>query len=142
MPVREQFAWVWLTTLIVVYAAYFTAVALVGSSPDQPFLLQFQMFGAAAVAQMIILGVAVLLLKRPRPGQPKVDERDHAIEHRSSAMAYYVLIAGMIIVGCLMPFDKSKSAWDFVHAAVFAIVAAEIVHQAMVVISYRRGWNG
>ena len=55
---------------------------------------------------------------------------------RSVTFAYYVLIVGMILVGCVMPFHSS--GWEIVNAALFMIVAAEIVHYAIIVISYRR----
>jgi hypothetical protein len=41
----------------------------------------------------------------------------------------------MILVGCIMPF--SSSGWRIVDAAVFMIVAAEIVRHGVIVVSYR-----
>lgn len=35
----------------------------------------------------------------------------------------------------------SASGWAVAHAAVLAIVIAEIVHQGLVVRAYRRGWH-
>ena len=55
---------------------------------------------------------------------------------RSISSAYYVLIAGMIVVGCVMPF--SASGWSIINAALVMIVAAEVVHYGVVVLSYRR----
>jgi hypothetical protein len=46
-----------------------------------------------------------------------------------------VLIAGMILVGCIMPF--SSTGWTIVNAAILWIVAAEVVHYSIVVASYR-----
>jgi hypothetical protein len=42
----------------------------------------------------------------------------------------------MILVGCVMPFNAS--GWRIVNAALAMIVAAEVVHYATVVFSYRR----
>ncbi len=64
------------------------------------------------------------------------DERDRAIMRRSISSAYYVLIAGMIVVGCVMSF--SSSGWAIINAALVIIVAAEVIHYAIVVLSYRR----
>ena len=41
----------------------------------------------------------------------------------------------MILVGCFMPF--SSTGWTIVNAAIFWIVAAEVVHYGVVVASYR-----
>jgi hypothetical protein len=85
----------------------------------------------------LILGAGYLYLRlgSPREERPPPDERDRAIEHRSISAAYYVLIAGMILVGCFMPF--SSRGWTIVNAAIFWIVAAEVVHYGVVVASYR-----
>jgi hypothetical protein len=47
-----------------------------------------------------------------------------------------VLIVGMILVGCVMPFGAN--GWAVVNVALFMIVAAEIVHYGVAVSSYRR----
>jgi hypothetical protein len=142
MPIRERFAWMWLATMIVAYGAYFAAVALLPGSGETPALRDFGLLAAAGAAQMAALGLFWLIvrLRAGRDFLPPRDERDRAIEHRSSAMAYYVLIAGMILVGCVMPFGAG--GWDIVHAAILAIVVAELVHHGMVVVGYRRGWRG
>ncbi len=67
------------------------------------------------------------------------DERDRFIEQRSSKVAYYVLMAGIIYAGMVLPF--TQGGWDIVHAALFAIAAAEIVHGVMIMVGYRRGWH-
>jgi len=36
-----------------------------------------------------------------------LDERDEVITRRSVSWAYYVLVGGMILVGCVMPFESS-----------------------------------
>ena len=55
---------------------------------------------------------------------------------RAISAAYYVLIAGMIVVGCVLPF--SATGWSITNAALVMIVAAEVVHYGVVVVSYRR----
>ena len=56
--------------------------------------------------------------------------------HRAIALAYYVLIAGMILVGVVMPFIAS--GWTLVNTALYMIIIAEIVHYGSTVLSYRR----
>lgn len=99
------------------------------------------MLSAAALAQMIILGIGHLMARSRRGAGARTepDERDRAIEHRATTAAYYVLVAGMILVGCVMPF--LEGGWEIVHAAVLAIAIAEVVHHGMVVRAYRNGWH-
>ncbi|MFZ5668845.1 MAG: hypothetical protein ACOY4K_05085 [Pseudomonadota bacterium] len=138
MSARERFAWLWLGTLVVAYAAYFTALGLIGDTLT--FGGRVALFGACAAAQMLALGIGGLILRRRRDELP-VDERDRAIEHRALAAAYRVLMAGMIVVGGLMPFDArtGMDVWTTFNAAVLAIVLAELTHQLLVVRAYRRG---
>ena len=141
MSVREQFSWVWLAVMVVVYGAYFASVLLLRAHGEIPFLMEFVLLGAAGLTQMIILGAASLVMRARREARArtKPDERDRAIEHHATTMAYYVLVAGMIVVGCVTPF--TASGWEIVRAAVLAIVIAEIVHHGLVVRAYRSGWQ-
>jgi hypothetical protein len=92
----------------------------------------------ASIVRMLLLGVGYLYLRlgSPQEERPPLDERDRAIEHRAISAAYYVLMAGMILVGCVMPFNSS--GWTTVNAALFMIVLAELIRYGMVVVSYRR----
>lgn len=103
-----------------------------------PNLRQLGLFAVAAIVQTLIGGVGHLYLDRrsPQDARTPPDERDRAIMGRSISSAYYVLIAGMILVGCVMPF--SSSGWTIINAALVMIVAAEVVHYGVVVLSYRR----
>lgn len=134
MVAREKFAWVWLVTMVATYGVYFTAVAVTG---ETTFWVQIQMFAATAIAQVLIVGIASAVIALRHRNELSGDERDRAIEHRASAVAYQVLICGMILVGGFMPFNHA--GWDIFHAAVFAIVVAEIVRQSLIVAGYRRG---
>lgn len=137
MVARERFAWVWLVTMIVTYAGYFGAVATAG---DVPFWTQVSMFAGVTIVQVVIIATAsaVIALRR-RPG-PETDERDRAIARRAGAIAYTVLLAGIILVGCILPF--SQEGWRIFHAAVFVIAAAEIIRHGLIVAMYRQGWHG
>jgi hypothetical protein len=146
MVAREQFAWVWLVTMALTYAAYFVAVALAG---ETTFWNQIIMFAATAIAQVVIIAIASAVIALRRKDELSGDERDRAIAHRAAAIAYNILITGMILVGCLMPF--SHAGWNIFHAAVFVIALAEIVRHGLIVSMYRggfkkaeasRGWHG
>jgi hypothetical protein len=137
MSYREKIAWLSLFAMAVAYGSYFTFVAR-GPVPWEPLphLHPLGLFALASIGRMLILGAGYLYLRlSPREERPPMDERDRAIEHRSISAAYYVLMAGMILVGCFMPF--SSTGWTIVNAAVLWIVAAEVVHYSVVVAGYR-----
>lgn len=138
---RERFAWVWVTALVVVFGTYFTVVGIQQSHAAPSFLARIGTLAVALTSLAIIAGIAHLIIHlrnaRHEPAMP--DERDHLIELRASSVAYYVLMAGMILVGCIMPFGNST--WDTVHTALLTIAIAEIVHHGMIVLGYRRGWH-
>ena len=137
MSARESFSWVWLATMIVTYGAYFTIAPGLDARPGIAPLIPFELLGATALVQIIIITTASIVI-RLREGPPgKLDERDRVIAHRASSVSYYVLMAGIVMVGCIMPF--TDHGWKIANTAVFAIVVAEIVHHGLVVVGYRRG---
>lgn len=142
MPYREKVAWLSLLAMAVTYGPYFALTALAAPPEDTlPNLEQLGRFAATAIAQMLILGAGRLMLRlrAPEDARAPVDERDRAIERRSMRTAYYVLIAGIINVGVILPFYAS--GWTIVNAALAAIVVAEVVNYGVTVRSYRRGWH-
>lgn len=137
MPAKEQFAWVWLSTMLVTYAAYFTSVFTIGETTA---LTQIGLFAATTVVQVLVIGTVSAVIAVRHKGGPKSDERDQLIDQRATRAAYQLLICGMIVVGCLMPFNNS--GWRIFHAAVFSIAVSEIVRHGLMVTMYRRGANG
>lgn len=138
MTYREKFAWLSLAAIAVTYGPYFAITAANRPDAEVPNLGQLRLFAITMVVQMAILIVGRLVLRRLAPeeaGAPP-DERDRAIESRAFTFAYYVLISGMIVVGCVMPFQSG--GWTIVNAALLAIVAAEVVHYGVAVTGYRR----
>jgi hypothetical protein len=138
MPYREKIAWLALIAMAVAYGPYFMLAAKAPAPWEPlPHLHPLGLFAVVSIVRMLILGAGYLYLRlgSPREERAPRDERDRAIEHRSLSAAYYVLIAGMILVGCIMPF--SAAGWTIVNAAIFWIVAAEVVHYGVVVGSYR-----
>lgn len=136
---QERTAWVWITALCVVFGTYFLFISVLQESAEQvSFLTRIGMLATALTTLGLVAGAEKLIATaRTNSADTPFDERDELIKLRSSAISYYVLMAGMIIVGCVMPF--STGGWDIVHAALFAILVAEIVHSIFIVIGYRRG---
>jgi hypothetical protein len=140
MSYREKLAWLSLTAMALTFGPYF---AFAGRSAEMdkpmPNLHLLWLFAIAAGVQMAIQGIGRLWLRHKEQLEGNLqppDERDRVIEYRSVRAAYGVLIAGMILVGCVMPFNSS--GWRIINTALAMIVAAEVVHYATAVFSYRR----
>ena len=144
MPFREKSAWIALVAMVLCYGAYFALAARHPQTvPTEPATVaNLALFGAATIAQVVIMVVAhiAVALAAPQDARAKPDERDRAILRRSYFAAYHVLLAGMIIVGCVMPFNAG--GWRIINAALLTIVAAEVVRHLTIISSYRRGWHG
>jgi cytochrome b561 len=144
MPFREKSAWVAVAGMVIAYGAYFVVLAALpraGSEQDDT-LRTIALFGVATVIRLLILGIGTLVIRAGSPADARTasDERDRAIAGRSAALAYYVLMAGMIVVGIMMPFSAHGVA--ITNAALFWLVAAEIARYGTTISAYRRGWHG
>jgi peptidoglycan/LPS O-acetylase OafA/YrhL len=137
MPLQEQFARVWLLTLVITYSLYFAAVPMLDRSAMWDQLLAF---GFTTFVQVIVIGVSSAVMELRHGKGPKRDERDQAIDRKATQVAYHVLLVGVILTGCVLPF--AQSGWPLFHAAVGAIAVAEIVRNGITVVLYRRGWHG
>ena len=137
MPHQEKTSWLSLIAIVLTFGPYFAVVA---NTPPRPLpdLHMLIWFAMAVVAQIVvqIVGHVWFAVRSPEDASTPADERDHAIQRRSISWAYYVLMVGMILVGCVMPFNSS--GWAIINAAIFMIVVAEVVHYGMMVFSYRR----
>lgn len=137
MPIPERFAQLWLATLLLTYGVYFSVVL---RWQDASFWDQLLAFGATTLVQMVIVGVASAVLELRAGKGPKRDERDRAIDQRATHVAYHVLMVGVILSGCVLPFRSS--GWALFHGAVAAIAVAEAVRHGTIALLYRRGWHG
>jgi uncharacterized BrkB/YihY/UPF0761 family membrane protein len=142
MAFREKIAWLTLGTMLIAYGVYFGIVGPAVGFGEGRMLDILWSFGLVATAHAVavIAGIVAITLTAKKEAQARADERDRAIARRGATIGYYVLIAGMILVGVVMPF--SEPPWRIVNTALLAIVLAETVHNAVVLISYRRGWHG
>jgi uncharacterized BrkB/YihY/UPF0761 family membrane protein len=142
MAFREKIAWLTLATMLVAYIVYFGFVGPAVGFGERRMLDIVWSFGPVAAAHgiAVIVGVIFIAVTARKEGQARADERDRAIARRGATIGYYVLILGIIVVGGVMPF--SEPPWKIVNAAFLAIVLAEIVNNAVVLLSYRRGWHG
>lgn len=142
MAFREKIAWLELGTMLVAYGVYFGIVGPAAGFGERRMLDILWSFGPVAAAHGVamIVGAIAIAVTAVKEAEARSDERDRAIARRGATIGYYVLIAGMILVGVVMPF--SEPPWRIVNTALLAIVLAEAVHAAVVLLSYRRGWHG
>ena len=138
MPYREKVAWLSLLTMLAVFIPYFTWSTLHPPGPEIPNLGQMALYAVTSLSWAALLGIGHLLLRRSAPDEARLpmDERDIAIAHKARGYAYGVLIAGMILVGGVMPF--TNGGWEIANAAFFMIVLAECVSCIAIVTAYRR----
>jgi uncharacterized membrane protein len=142
MAFREKIAWLTLGTMVVAYGIYFGIVGPAvrfGEDRMIDIIWSFAIVATGHAIAVIVGAILIALLSRKEASAP-ADERDRAIARRGATIGYYVLIVGMILVGVVMPF--SEAPWRIVNTALLAIVVAEVTHQAVVLLSYRRGWHG
>ena len=139
MPHREKVAWLSLVAMAIGFIPYYAYTAVDPPTDVLPDMPRLSRLAAALISQAVVLGIGHLWLwvSNRRESRAPADERDKAIERRALGVAYYVLIAGAVAVGCFLPF--TESGWRIVNSAVGAVVLAEIVHYGVVVWSYRRG---
>jgi hypothetical protein len=137
MAYREKIAWLSLGSLVVAFVPYFTIVAT-RTQPETALIPQLELYTIAVAVQLMVLGAGYWYLRRQSPGDAAMppDERDTAISNRSTTTAYYVLMAGTIVVGCIMPF--SNRGFAIVNAAFFAIILAQVVRYSVAAANYRR----
>lgn len=139
MPQCEKLAWMTLLLIAVTYGPYFAQVALSPPPPGMlPNLPQLWLLALALGGNGVlhILGRIALRMAAPEDARAPADERDHDIQRRSSMVAYYVMMIGMMVVGMVMPF--TTGGWQIINAALLAIVLAEITQNGLAAWSYRR----
>lgn len=135
----ERFARVWMCALIVVFTLYFgTLQILIAEQVDLSFLQRIGLLALALGSLGIIAAGTWGWARLRRRDDETPDERDLQIDRRATQIAYYVLMGGIIYTGCVLPFS-AKDSWEVVHAALFFIAVAEIVHAGLVIRYYRRG---
>ena len=138
MSPLESRAWLQLWAMGLPYAVYFTLQVARPEWFDRLSLVErLACFGATALTHLAITAVGWLVLKRrEREEHLLSDERDRAIETRATLSAYYLLIAGVILVGVIMPFYDH--GWKIVNTALLAIVLAEMLRHMLIALAYRR----
>src|SRR5512147_1227064 len=137
MSALERRAWLQLWAMGLPYLVYFT-LQIVRPEWFQSLSLieRLACFGAAAITHTAITLAGLAVVKAKERGEHLLaDERDRAIEGRATLFAYYLLMAGVILAGVIMPFYDA--GWKLVNTALFFIVAAEMLRHMLIALAYR-----
>lgn len=142
MAFRERVAWLTLGALVVMYGLYFGVVGPAAGFGARSMLDIVWSFGplAAAHAAVMAVGAAALALAARNEAKAPPDERDRALDRRGSQVGYYVLLAGLVLVGVVMPF--SEPPWKIVNTGLLVVVLAEVARHVVILGGYRLGRNG
>lgn len=136
MSSLEKRAWLTLWSMCPVYCVYF--VIQIWFPTLLPTMLdRFACLTVVASTHAVGYVSGLLVMKRREAGEGLLeDERDRAIDRHAARTAYFILLTGMIVVGMVMPFNKS--GWEVVNTALLFIVLTEAIRNALIVIAYRR----
>jgi uncharacterized membrane protein len=135
MSPSEKRAWLALWSQCPPYFAYFL-IQVAMPHWLTTFLERIACLAVIAGVHAIAYLTGLLVMKRQERGEPLLlDERDRAIDGRATRTAYFVMLAGLIVVGVVMPF--TDSGWKLANTALFAIVLAETVRYVLIVVGYR-----
>lgn len=136
MSSLEKRAWLSLWSMCLPYCVYF-AIQVWWPALLPTFLDRIACLALVASTHAVAYVSGLLLIKRHERGDNLLeDERDRAIDGRATRTAYFILLAGMIVVGMVMPF--TDSGWKIVNTALLGIVLAETARYALIVTGYRR----
>ena len=144
MPFREKSAWISLVTMLVVFGAFFGGIAT-GRLPASGFpTMHYLILSVGAViALQLVLKLAARWLAGTDAASPK-DERERLIELKATRIAFYVLVAAVLLAVFLVihtpvaggPFPGSPRLG---LAMVACIVLADVVRSAAQIVYFRRG---
>jgi hypothetical protein len=138
MSPLESRAWLQIWAMGPPYAVYFALQLLRPDLFEHLSLFErLACFAAASLTHAAITLIGMAWLKWKERGEHLfADERDRAIEGRAAMPAYYVLMAGVIAVGVVMPFYDT--GWKLVNTALLFIVVAEMLRHALIALAYRK----
>src|ERR1700760_602795 len=135
MSSLESRAWLTLWSMCPPYLVYF-ALQLAAPAWLTTLLQRIACLAAMACthAALYVGGLVWLKLRERREDGLFADERDLAIDARAMRGAYYVLLAGAITVGMVMPFKDS--GWTIVNASLLVVVLSEVLRNVLILRDY------
>ncbi|WP_426041769.1 hypothetical protein [Brevundimonas sp. TWP2-3-4b1] len=147
MSVREKAAWISLGSGAVIWGFYFVVVwsRLVELPGEWPVALFVECVIASLLVQGVLMGLAAI--RTPRDQRTLSDEREIQIDGRATSVGYAALTGLVLCVALISPFAVGMEFGGLAIASraeaatimgLLAIVLAEVVKSAVVVILHRR----
>ena len=131
----ESRAWLALWSMCPPYAVYF-AIQLGSRGWPVTMWQRIVCLGVTALVHAAIAAAGLLLLMRRQRGERLfADERDQGIDARATRGAYWLVFAGAVVVGMMMPFKDS--GWRIVNATLLLLVLTETLRNTLIVVGYR-----
>lgn len=150
MSFREKAAWISLASGVVIWSFYFAVVwsRLVDLPGEWPVALFVECVIASLLVQGVLMGLAAM--RTPRDQRTLSDEREVRIDGQATGVGYAVLTGLVLCVALASPFaigadvggliiaSRGEAATFMGQGLLLAIVLAEAVKSAVVVILHRR----
>lgn len=150
MSFREKAAWISLASGAVIWGFYFIVVwgRLVAAPGDWPVALFVECVIASLLVQAVLMGLAAM--RTPKDQRTLSDEREIRIDGRATGVGYAALTALVLCVALASPFavglevgglavaSGGEAATFMAQGLLLAIVLAEAIKSAVVVILHRR----
>lgn len=134
---RENFHWVTLSSIAVIYGYYFIRVLPTANADISAE--QFALFaGLLVLLIMVHIIGAIILIAVARFKDPDPDERDRQISLLARRNASWILVMG-IWAGMAAAFFLPGNFW-VMHALLAGLVLAQLAESATEIFLYRRGF--
>ncbi|MBD9368492.1 hypothetical protein [Xanthomonas sp. XNM01] len=135
MSPLEKRAWLGLLSMGLPYCVYFGVLIAL---PDwqATFLERIGFLAAVSLVHAAAYVTGLLVMRRQEAGECVLqDERDQAIDSRATRRAYFMMLASMLLVGVIMPFESS--GWALANTGLLCVVLTEAVRCVLVAAGYR-----
>ena len=141
MSFREKKAWVTLVALLFVFLP-FCLLMINGYHQPQPDYYYLGNLVLGALGAFIVLECLLVLVARwlsPEDASVPKDERDQLFAFRAARFAYATLILLTVVVTFFLIHSVGRN-WGWGMAYLSAIVIAEMLRAAALIVQYRRGY--
>lgn len=150
MSFREKAAWISLASGVVIWGFYFVVVwgRLVEAPGEWPVALFVECVIASLLVQAVLMGLAAM--RTPKDQRTLSDEREIRIDGQATGVGYVALTGLVLCVALTSPLAvgldvgglaislRGEAATFMAQGLLLAIVLAEAIKSAVVVVLHRR----
>ena len=137
---HEKSIWASLVSTVIIFGVYFTMAFKVMNDPNIPDITLIFFFIGAVITIVIVQIIlqTILAIMNRKVAEGGHDERDKAIEMRSTQYSYYILIFGIWASVAAMLINFSTLL--LINLIMLTFIVAEVVSYITTLIHYRRGY--